>query len=144
MRTLFKTGFLLFFLCGVCHAGVGVIPQYFYNTAISSVTNPDPLIINVSTSSIAPGATQMDNPQLASRVIIEIQNIDATANLWCSLGSTAPFVNGGRKIAAGNSWIVSFLDKIYPTTQTGSAFTVNFWCLSDGAAATKAAVTQIY
>lgn len=115
-------------------------PISTYQVGIASVTT---FIISVSTSSIAPGATQMDSPQLKGRVVTEIQNIDATANLWCLPTSTQPVVNGGRKIAAGNSWIVSFQDIAGRPWNPLQAQT-NFWCLSDGAAATKAAVTQIY
>ena len=88
----------------------------------------------------------MDNPQVTSRVSLEIQNIDTVANLWCLPVSTMPIVNGGRKIPAGSSWIVSSMDNYYTTASGGSAVVtaIKFWCLSDGLAATKAAVTQLY
>jgi hypothetical protein len=124
----------------------GVQPAFTYQAAVSSITTT---IITVSTSSIS-GATQMDNPQMASRVAIEIQNIDTAANLWCLPVSTTPTANAARKIAAGSSWSVSSMDNYYTTTYsstTGSSpvtTNIKFWCLSDGAAATKAAVTQAY
>ena len=121
-------------------------PGFTYQTGVSSITTN---IISVSTS-VTTGASQMDNPQVANRVVTEIQNIDTSANLWCLAISTNPTVSGGRKIAAGASWIVSVMDNLYQinysstTGQTPSTLGVKFWCLSDGAAATKAAVTQMY
>lgn len=118
----------------------GLVPELTYQTGISSVTTA---IVTVSTSTIGagPGATQMDSPQLIGRVAVEIQNIDATANLWCLPVSTAPVASGGRKITAGSSWVVSFKDK---TANAWGNFVVKFWCISDGAASTKAAVSQMY
>jgi len=139
--------------------GPGIVPAYTYLTAVSSITTPCPLIINVTSSPVT-GASQMDNPQLPNRVVIEIQNIDTTANLWCAMGSTtpvvigstAPIVNGGRKIAPGASWVVSTADIFnVPSVSTSTGVLsyikskINFWCLSDTASATsKAAVTQEY
>jgi len=130
-------------------AAAGIAPMFTYQAAVSSITLA---IVTVSTSSAGagPGATQMDNPQLTSRVGIEIQNIDTAANLWCVPVSTNPSTNNGRKIAPGNSWIVSTMDTFYQTsysTSTGATtvvLPVKFWCSSDGAASTKAAVTQLY
>lgn len=153
MKKWIKAAGLVFLFCGMSYAGGGITPNFTYLTGVSSISTPTPLIITVSTSSIAPGASAMDNPQLPNRVITQIQNIDSSANLWCSIGSTTPVVigstmpiaNGGYKIAAGASWIFSITDKILPTLGAGgSATTINFWCLSDGASATKAAVIQEY
>lgn len=143
MKRLMGSIFLLLAVCGISHAGGFIVPQYTYQTGVSSITT---VIITVSTQgAVAPGATQMDNPQVANRVATEIQNIDATANLWCLPVSTMPVVNGGRKITPGSTWVVSFLDIIYPGTPAGGTnLPVKFWCLSDGAAVTKAAVTQAY
>lgn len=129
----------LLFSCSLSHALGNFEPSRVYEVGIATMTTT---IISVSTSTVT-GATQMDNPLMNERVTIEIQNIDASANLWCVGGRSNPTVNGARKIAAGNSWIVSILDR---TLQTGGnpTSTFNFWCLSDGAAATSAAVTQIH
>lgn len=128
----------LILAAGWCRAAA--IPSLVYQTGISSITTA---IVNVSTAS-TPGATQVDNPQVPGRVALEIQNIDATANLWCLPVSTKPVVNGGRKIPAGSSWAVSVLDTIVRPGQPQSTTGVKFWCLSDGAASTKACVTQLY
>lgn len=151
----FLAGILLAVACAVllppvtAHAAgaYGIQPAFSYQTAVSSITTN---IITVSTSSTT-GATQMDNPQMASRVSLEIQNIDSSANLWCLPVSTMPVVNGGRKIAPGSTWAVSTMDTYtnpsYSTSTfitTSSTTTAKFWCLSDGAAATKAAVSQAY
>lgn len=144
-KLLLSSVIYLWLCCGLAHAG-SIIPMFTYQTGVSSITTA---IISVTTS-VPTGATQMDNPQLANRVAVEIQNIDSTANLWCLPVTTTPFINGGRKIASGNSWIVSAMDNFYQiiySSTTGSSpntFNVKFWCLSDGAAATKAAVTQVY
>lgn len=137
------------FLPSRCPASQDIAPTYTYQVAISSIIVN---IVTVSTSAIGagPGATQVDSPQLINRATIEIQNIDSAANLWCLAISTTPATNAGRKIAAGGSWIVSILDTLYQTsysTSTGtstSKVSAKFWCSSDGAAATKAAVTQLY
>lgn len=130
-------------------AAGGIVPAFTYQAAVSSITMA---VVTVSTSAAGagPGATQMDNPQLYSRVGIEVQNIDLTANLWCLAVSTNPATNSGRKIAAGNSWIVSTMDTFYQTaysTTTGVSTVVvpvKIWCSSDGAASTRAMVTQLY
>lgn len=150
MRKLFPLGILAvfaFLFPSRSQAAGGSVPMFTYQAAVSSITTA---IVSVSTSA-QPGATQMDNPQLFSRVGIEIQNIDATANLWCLAISTTPTTNNARKIAAGNSWVVSIVDTLYQisySTVTNSVTTATvpakFWCLSDGAAATKAAVTQLF
>lgn len=154
----FLAGLLLLVACTVLgfpkavHAAGenGPQPTYGYQTAVSSgVTN----IVSISTSSVGNGlgATQVDASTVTGRVVIEIQNIDSAANLWCVLGSTTPTVNGGRKISAGGSWIVSIASTLYQTlfsTTTGLATNIAYvpliYCLSDGSAATKAAVTQTY
>lgn len=132
------------------HAAWNVAPTLSYQVGVSSVTQ---FLITVSTSSQGAGfsATQMDKPQLPGRVTIEIQNIDTAANLWCIIGSTyvvggIPATNNGRKIAAGGSWIVSLRDQVNnpPGPIGGSSVTERFFCLTDGAAATKAWVTQLY
>lgn len=138
----------IFLPSGARAAGAfGIQPSYAYQTAVSSITT---IIITVSTSS-ATGATQVDSPTVTNRVALEIQNIDATANLWCLPVSTMPIVNGGRKIAAGASWVISTADVYYTTSYSTTTFlsspvtsTAKFWCLSDGASATKAAVSQSY
>lgn len=146
-------GFFLTVACAVflspmaAHAGGLNSPAFTYQTAVSSATTN---IVTVSTSSIT-GATQVDNPQVPNRVVLEIQNIDASANLWCLVNSTMPVVNGGRKISAGSSWVVSVMDNFYTqvySTITNTTSTVNvsekIYCLSDGTSGTKAAVTQLY
>jgi hypothetical protein len=149
----FLAGVLLITACTVLlpprtvHASGGNSPMFTYLTGVSSITTT---VVNVSTSSVT-GATQVDSPTLANRVVLEIQNIDSTANLWCLAVSTAPTVNGGRKLSPGNSWVVSSMDVYYNQTFSTSTFTnvissttAKFWCLSDGTSATKAAVTQMY
>jgi hypothetical protein len=122
------------------HAGF-TEPGLVYQVAISSQIQS---VVTVSTAPGAnglQGATQMDSPQLVGRATIEIQNIDSTANLWCTLVSTTPTANNGRKIASGNSWIINLSDK---ATQMFNQTLFKIWCLSDGAASTKAFVTQLY
>lgn len=142
---LFLAGAGFLFLSSPALAGGGIVPVFGYQTAVSSITL---VVVTVSTSV----GTQVDNPQMANRVALEIQNIDTTANLWCvPVSSAAIAVNAGRKIAAGNSWIVSTMDTFQGvsfSTTTGRATNTSasapFYCLSDGAASTKAAVTQLY
>lgn len=136
-------------LGGFCRAdNSNTVAGFVYQTAVSSGST---LVITVSTF----GATQMDNPQLAGRAAMEIQNIDSTASLWCTaVSSYTPTVvssGNGRKISSGASWYPNFLSSIsyvnYSTT-TGNTTTyttaAKIWCISDGAAATKSAVTQAY
>lgn len=131
------------------HAAASISPSFTYISAVSSATVS---IITVSTSIIGgASASQMDSPQLAGRTAVEIQNIDATATLWCLISSTAPAASAGHKITAGNSWIVNMLDNVFYTSfstttnrETTTYTNVKFYCISDGAAATKAAVTQAF
>ena len=120
-------------------------PTLTYQTAISSITTT---VIAVSTFTIAPAVNQVDNPQLVGRVVMEIQNIDTSANLWCVPTSTASLTSNsgvGRKISPGGSWIISIADGlIVPSGNPSVRTSVKFFCISDGAAATKAAVTQEY
>jgi hypothetical protein len=138
-KILFLAGLLLG-MTGALALAAPPIPTFTYQVGVSSITTN---IITVSNSV----ATQMDNPQLSGRVAVEVQNIDASANLWCLPTSTpAPAASAGRKIAAGNSWIVSVLSGFYTGgfSPTVSTTTVNIFCISDGGGSTKAAVTQIY
>lgn len=142
---------VLIFACAVkVHADQGVSPMFTYQTGVTSATVN---IITVATSTVGGGlfvAANVSSPTLQGRAVIEIQNIDASANLWCLISSTAPATNAGRKIAAGNSWIVSILNSVFQDTYsstTGNSTVVtpvNFYCVSDGASPTKAAVTQLY
>ena len=122
-------------------------PTLTYQTAISSITTN---IITVSTFTLVPGATnQVDNPQLVGRVVMEINNMDASANLWCVPTSTAPLSSNtgvGRKIAPGSSWVVSIADGLIANFGANPPVraAVKFFCISDGTSATKAAVTQEY
>lgn len=152
MKKLITAGlFAVFalFLPSKGSAAGGIVPMFTYQTAVSSISTN---IVTVSTAAIgvAPGATQMDSPQMYSRVSVEIQNIDSSANLWCLPISTMPVVNAARKIAAGSSWIISATDTFFQVNYSTSAgqttvvLPVKFWCVSDGASATKAAVTQSF
>lgn len=136
MKHWLKATFLIFALAGISRAGT-ITPSFTYNTAVSSVTTQ---IITVSNAS----SVIVDTPTLLGRVVVEIQNIDATANLWCLPTNTAA-TNAGRKIAAGNSWIVSLVDTVYGTNPSApSSAALHFYCVSDGGGSTKAAVTQAY
>lgn len=131
----------LMILAGTAYASGGPIPDYSYQVGIASITTN---IITVSTSV----ATQMDNPTLSQRVAIEINNIDASANLWClPTSSPAPATNAGRKITAGSAWEVAFHDRTTvpnDPTRVYSSTNTNVYCVSDGGSSTKAAVSQAY
>lgn len=115
------------------------VPELVYQVGVSSVTG---FAVTVSTQGpVAPGATQVDNPQLVGRATIEIQNIDTSANLWCVAGSTIALVSNSRKITPSAAWIVNLRDKSTPMFQN---FLFKFYCVSDGTAATKAWITQLY
>jgi hypothetical protein len=123
------------------------LPVQTYQEAISSITTQ---VVTISTSPVT-GATQVDAIELEGRVSMEIQNIDTVANLWCVPTSSAALTSNsgtGRKIAPGNSWILSIADLLQPPGGYVAGTTVGvetgFWCISDGVAATKAVVTQLY
>jgi hypothetical protein len=120
-------------------ADARLFPMLTYQVAVSSITE---YLVSVTTSTVN-GATQVDSPQLAGRVTIEIQNIDTAANLWCTVSSTAPNTNNGRKVAPGSSWIVSIKDAFTPMGSIVST-AIKFWCLSDGTASSKAWITQMF
>ena len=94
--------------------------------------------VTVSTSVV----TQLDSIAMSNRTVIEIQNTDTTASLWCSNDSTITSGNG-HKILAGTSWILSMSNRgtLNPYSAASHALTV--YCISDGAASTKAAVAQL-
>ncbi len=88
---------------------------------------------------------QVDNPVLPGRVSLEIQNQDAAANLFCNPNSGAVSTTNGRKIAPGNSWILSFADNFATPSLSITSSPVHIYCVNDGAAGTtKVAVTQAY
>lgn len=149
MRRILITAGLVVLYCGITKADSSIAPQpaFTYNTSVASMTT---VIISVSTSATT-GATQVDNPQMLGRTALEIQNIDASATLWCLPVSTTPTVNGGREIAPGGWWNPNSLQTYYQSTYSSSTYSVTvssvpvkFWCLSDGSGATKAAVSQAY
>jgi len=138
MKTFFKSCLLSLLVSTLSHAAGSYVPGLMYQVGISSMTTN---IISVSTFA----ATQVDNPVLAQRVSIEIQNIDSTANLWCLPGvslSSAP-VTSSRKIAAGAAWVVSMRDTLLRPSSTSNS-SIDIFCTSDGTASTKAAVSQAY
>lgn len=149
IKGLFLTAAILIASFSLAHAagGINPQPQFTYQTGVSSITTN---IVIVSTSSVT-GAVQVDSPTLTSRVVLEIQNLDSSANLWCLPVSTKPVTNGGRVISPRSSWIVSTLDTyygiVYSTITNSSSATTNtakFWCISDGVTPSSAAVTQMY
>lgn len=110
------------------------IPALMYEVGIASITTN---VIAVSTSA----ATRVDTPALAGRVSVEMQNIDTSASLWCGPVSGNASANSGRKITAGSSWILNLSDT---NKKPGGEQAFSIYCLSDGTATTKAAVTQLY
>lgn len=151
MRKLLIPGLLavfVLFLPTRSRAAGPINPAYTYSVAVSSGNTN---VITVSNSV----PTQVDSPPMVNRAVIEVQNIDSTANLWCVVGSssapTVPAANSGRLIASKASWIVSVLDTFYMPQYSTITFTsttllvpAKVWCISDGAGSTKAAVTQLY
>jgi|HubBroStandDraft_3_1064219.scaffolds.fasta_scaffold188777_2 hypothetical protein len=124
-----------FWMAPLAHAAP--VPYYVTEVAQSSGTTNVVLASTIS-------ATQMDNPQLTGRTVIEVQNLDSSANLWCAPRSNVK--SGlGRKIASGNSWILSFNFQTItgnPANPVIAPFHV--YCISDAVKASSATVTQAY
>ena len=92
-------------------------------TISTSITDT---IVTVSNSA----ATLVDSSPMSGRLIIKVQNIDATANLWCQPTNAVTSGNGEKLIpSAWFSWNL-------PSSVS------NIWCISDGGSSTKAVVTQ--
>jgi len=147
-RFILIAGCAVFWFPLTAYSAGPINPSYTYQVAVSSITTA---VVTVSTTV----GTKMDNPQLSNRAVIEIDNIDSTANLWClPVSSSTPVAlstTSGRKILPGSSWILNLFDTLYTVsyssitnTTTNVAVTANLWCISDGGASTKAAVTQAY
>lgn len=126
----------LFFTMGRLTLAQDISPTFTYSAAVSSITTT---IVNVSSNP----AVIIDSPTLYGRAAMEIQNIDTTSNLWC-VPNSSPSVNGGRKITPGNSWIISAIDSVRSNLNNVASYAIHIWCVTDGAAATKAAVSQAY
>jgi hypothetical protein len=128
---------------GTSLAGAWDNPTLTYQTGISSITM---FTVSVSSSltGVGFGATQVDTPTLNGRVVMEIQNIDLGADLWCIPGSTQPAINGARKIGPGNSWIVSISNALIQPGFPQTSVPVGFWCIDDTTGAIKATITQMY
>lgn len=128
------------FIAATAHAG------YFEPTRVYQVTVSSIAFAKIAVSSST--ATKMDTPPLSQRVSVEIQNIDSSANLWCTPGvavSSSP-VNGSRKIAPGNTWTLPISDQLYGSNlyaNTAKA-PIDVFCTTDGAASTNAIVIQQY
>lgn len=138
-------GFLIY-LFAVSPLFAWSLPTLTYQVAISSIAT---ISVQVSTSAAGagPGATQVDVPQLAGRVALEIQNLDASANLWCLPISTAPVVGKARKIAAGATWVIStsnIHNAPVGSVGTTAGTPIKFWCVADGTQSSTATVTQLY
>lgn len=142
----------LVFIGSTARAGDHFEPDLFYQVAVSSV-----VMYNISVGSVTSLTgyvpIQVDNPQLKYRKAVEIQNLDASVNLFCVVGSTYNIASTtnlgslstavGRKIVPGATWVMSINDKV-PDPINGPN-TINFWCVNDGATgAAKAEVTQAY
>jgi hypothetical protein len=100
-------------------------PSRVYEAVVSTMTTT---AVNVSTSA----ATRMDATVIGSRVMFEIQNQN-TASIYCGpTSSSTTLVNSGRVIFSSGTWSANVGDAL------------GIWCISTGAAATKAVVIQGY
>ena len=92
--------------------------------------------VSVSVSSSV--ATSMDATCVPGRKSMEIQNLHASANMFCGFVSGDISTTAGRKITAGSSWILGIrcYDKNGPR--------INVYCINDSASAAATAwVTQL-
>lgn len=118
----------------------------FNPTLVSQVAASSITVIMVPIGTAAP--TQVDNSTrtLAGRVVMEIQNVDSTANLWC-----APRINvaisgalQGRKITPGSSWVLAVASYATANASTSAPGRLNLYCITDAAGVTNAVLTQMY
>lgn len=90
-------------------------------------------------------AAQMDFSTIlmAKRKVLAIQNIHASATLWCS-GNSNVSVSNGRMISAnGGEWVLSLAAN--GVSRTGTLFRLTIYCITDLAGSgSNAAVTQAY
>lgn len=93
--------------------------------------------VSVSSSSLAGDITTMDSTCVPGRKTIEIQNLHATANLFCGL-TTVITSSSGRKIVAGGAWVLGI------RCNDSNSGRIKIFCVNDtGSAATTAWVTQL-
>lgn len=116
------------------HAAGSLVPDRIYEVGIASGIN---FHISVSTSVV----TQMDNPTLAGRVSVFVQNLDASANLWCGYNNIVSSSTGVEILKGGNFLTFGMLDK---SGQPYGANALHIWCTSDGSGSTNAAIAQSY
>lgn len=115
-------------------------PDRVYEVGITTVSVNRILV----SSSVA---TQMDNPAMPERVTLDIQNLDATANLFCDTNSGAVATGKGIKITPNNHYIISMLDKssVLLNQSTGLKQTLDVYCINDSASITSTGtVVQIH
>jgi hypothetical protein len=127
----------LLFIGRPCHAGMN-LPSLTYSVGIAAA----PMSF-IQVSSGPTNASQMDNPPLTNRAVVDIQNVDTTANLWCTVVSTTPALGKGNKISPGAHLVFNIRDKI--ALPGASPTTASWWCINDLTTATSSAtVTQLY
>jgi hypothetical protein len=127
---------LAFALCKSAYAisagGTFNDPVHTYVAANSTFT-----VVQIAVSSSVP--TQVDAATVAGRVQIEVENIDASANLWCGASVSISSTTASRKVAPGVAWVLPVSNQ---SLLVGNKISV--YCVTDGAASTKAAITQLY
>ena len=120
-----KKVFIFVSLLGLSSNAFALYPSHVYESIGSSVTFS---AVNVSTSA----ATRMDSSVLGARTVFNIQSQDA-AILYCGpSSSTTTLRASGYVVGSSATWV------------TGISDSVNLWCTSTGAAASKAIVIQGY
>ena len=103
-------------------------------TDVNDVTNSSStLVVNVSSSALAGDVSQMDVSCVSNRKLIQIQNIDATANLFCDLIKANASSTQGHKITPGLYWDLKMACTDFNGIRQG------VWCANDSGTVTKKA-----
>lgn len=83
--------------------------------------------------------TTMDSTQLAGRWAIEVQNQDASINIFCGFATSEVSGTAGRRVGPGGSWVVQLADKMRQPDGTSA---LNIYCQAASGSPT-AQVTQL-
>jgi hypothetical protein len=97
---------LLFYRPAAVHAVSSFVPDYMYQTCVTSITVQTVIVSTTPTGGqlgvggVTGWQVQMDTPTLQGRALYWIQNNDTQNSLWCNTNSTLLKAGGG----IGNGW----------------------------------------
>lgn len=93
--------------------------------------------VSISSSALSGDITNVDSSCTPGRKAVEIQNLDASANMFCGFVSSTVSRTVGRKITPGATWVVGV--RCYDF----NGLRIRIYCVNDSAAAITAWITAL-